>query len=416
MSAKVGDAERIRSPSGVADLADPESFHDGPPHESFRRLRAEAPVCFFPEAGGRPGFWAVTRHADVCAVSLDQRTFSSHRGGIMLRDFPDEVLAAQRETLTSMEPDRHAKYRRLVSGAFSARVVRELEPRLRALVRDILDRICGREECDFVADVACELPVRVICELLGIPAEDRGRVVAWSNAMVGMDDPEYAASEADAHLAAMQLYAFANDLAETRRRKPRDDLLSHLLRVEVDGERLDDAAFDAFVLVLAVAGNETTRNLISNGLLALLEHPAERARLLADPRLLPAAIDEMLRWAPPVMAFRRTAERDVELGAARIREGDKVTMWYVSANRDEAVFAEPDRFDVARAPNDHLAFGIGSHHCLGATLAQLEARLLFEELLARFPDLALAGRAERMRGNQFDGIKRLPVALGRNRA
>ncbi|MGH7821497.1 MAG: cytochrome P450, partial [Candidatus Binatia bacterium] len=332
------DPERIAPPAGVADLGDPESFRDGPPHATFRRLRAEAPICFFPGRAGEPGFWAVTRHADVRAVSLDQRTFSSYRGGILLRDFPDELLAAQREMLTSMEPGRHGKHRRLVSGAFSARVIRELERRLRTLVGETLDRLRDRDECDFVTEVACELPVQVICELLGIPADDRGKIITWSNAMVGMDDPEYAASQADAHAAAMQLYAYASSLAEARRREPSDDLVSHLLEVEIDGERLDEASLNAFVLVLSVAGNETTRNLISNGLVTLFEHPRESARLAADPGLLPTAIDEMLRWVPPVMYFRRTAERDVELGDARIREGDKVTVWYVSANRDEAVF------------------------------------------------------------------------------
>ena len=411
-SRPVSASDRLAPPPGVADLGDPESFRDGPPHDTFRRLRAEAPVCFFPGPGNGPGFWAVTRHADVRAVSLDPKTFSSYRGGILLRDFPEDLLAAQRETLTGMEPGRHGKYRRLVSGAFSARVVRDLEPQLRQRVVGTLERLRGRDECDFVSEVACELPVQVICELLGIPSEDRGRIVTWSNAMVGMDDPEYAASEADAHLAAMQLYAYAGSLADERRRDPRDDLVSHLLHAEVDGERLDDAAFNAFVLVLAVAGNETTRNLVSNGLLALFDHPAERARLVADPSLLPTAIDEMLRWAPPVMYFRRTAERDVTLGEARIREGDKVTVWYVSANRDEAVFPDPDRFDVGRAPNDHLAFGIGSHFCLGATLAQLEARLLFEELFARYPKIAPAGPPVRMRGNHFAGIKHLPVRPG----
>ncbi|MGH7896971.1 MAG: cytochrome P450 [Candidatus Binatia bacterium] len=409
----MSDRDRIAPPAGVADLGDPESFRDGPPHGTFRRLRAEAPVCFFPGRGGDPGFWAVVRHADVRAVSLDQSTFSSYRGGIMLRDFSDDLLASQRETLPSMEPGRHGKHRRLVSGAFSARVIRELEPRLSTLVGATLDPLEGRDECDFVTEVACELPVQVICELLGIPATDRQKIIEWSNAMVGMDDPEYAASEADAHLAAMALYAYASSLAEERRSEPRSDLVSHLLEVEVDGERLDEAAFNAFVLVLAVAGNETTRNLIANGLLTLFEHPAERARLIADPALLPTAIDEMLRWVPPVMYFRRTAERDVTLGAARIREGDKVTIWYVSANRDEAVFPEPDRFDVGRTPNDHLAFGIGPHYCLGATLAALEARLFFAELLARFPEIEAAGPAVRMRGNHFDGVKHLPVRLGR---
>jgi len=397
-------------PPGCVDLTDPDAFLEGPPHETFRRLRAERPVAWHPEASGG-GFWCITRWQDVRTVSLDQRTFSSWRGGILLRDFDDDLLAAQRETITAMEPSRHAAHRKLINMAFVPKVIRDLEPRLRVVTRAILDGLAGRETCDFVTDIASELPVVAICELLGIPHADRGKVVAWSNALVGMDDPEYAGSPDDGPLAAMQVAMYAQGLAEQRRREPRADMISHLLGVEVDGERLSDAAFNAFVLVLSVAGNETTRNLIAGGLHALFEHPAERARLQADHTLLPIAIEEMLRWVTPVMYFRRTAERDVELGGQRILAGDKVVMWYVSANRDEAVFAEPDRFDVTRTPNDHLAFGFGSHFCLGAILAQLEARVLFEELFARYPAISPAGPIARMRANHIAGVKHMPVRL-----
>lgn len=393
-------------PPGVADLSSPDAFAAGPPHETFRRLRTEAPVCFFPEREGT-GFWAVTRWDDIRAVSLDQATYSSFRGGVMMRDFPEDLLAAQRETLTSMEPGRHGKHRRLVSTAFTARVVRDLEPRIRGLVTELLDAVAARGECDFVTAVSAELPVQVICELLGIPLEDRAKIIAWSNALVGMDDPEYAVDEGP--MAAMQLYAYANELVEARRSAPKDDLISHLLQVEVDGERLNEAQFGAFVLVLAVAGNETTRNLISGGLQALFDHPEERARLQQDLSLLPTAVDEMLRWVTPVMHFRRTAERDVVLRGQQIREGDKVVVWYVSGNRDADVFPNPERFDVGRTPNDHLAFGFGSHYCLGASLAQLEAREMFDQLLRRFPDIAPAGPIERMRANHINGVKHLPV-------
>jgi cholest-4-en-3-one 26-monooxygenase len=249
----------------------------------------------------------------------------------------------------------------------------------------------------------------VICELIGIPVEDRGKIVEWSNAIVGMDDPEYAESVGAGSLAALEVYGYAAELAAARARAPRDDVASLLLAAEVDGERLGEAQFNAFVLVLAVAGNETTRNALSGGLLALFEHPAERARLQADPSLLPTAADEILRWVTPVMHFRRTAERDVELGGRPIRAGDKVVVWYVSANRDERVFPAPERFDVGRTPNDHLSFGFGPHFCLGAALARLEIQIFFEELLRRLPDIAPAGPAVRMRGNHIAGIKHLPV-------
>ena len=402
---------RPSPPTGVADLSDPDAFVTGPPHETFRRLRAEAPIAFFPEKAGGSGFWAVTRYEDVRAVSLDQTTFSSWRGGVMLRDFPEDLLAAQRETLPSMQPGRHGKHRRLVSGAFAPKIMRGLEPRIRHLTRRILDQVASKGACDFVTDIASELPAQVICELIGIPTEDRGKIVAWSNAMVGIDDPEYALSTGDAPLASMQLYAYASELARARRSAPRDDVVSLLLAAEVDGERLGEAQFNAFMLVLSVAGNETTRNAISGGLLTLFEHPAERARLQADPSLLPTAADEILRWVAPVMHFRRTAERDVELGGQQIRAGDKVVVWYVSANRDAAVFPDPDRFDVGRTPNEHLSFGFGAHFCLGAALARLEIQVFFDELFRRLPDVAPAGPAVRMRGNHIAGIKHLPVAF-----
>ncbi len=395
-------------PNGIADLTDPDNFVGGVPHDTFRRLRAESPVFWHPEHNG-PGFWVVSKWSDVRTVSLDQATFSSWKSGIMLRELGPEREEAQREMLTGMEPGRHGKHRRLVSGTFAPKVIRALEPRLREVVRRTLDAVAPRGECDFVTDVACELPVIAICELLGVPLEDRVKIVAWSNAMIGMDDPEYASDPASGAMAGLQLMMYAQELADRRRAAPRDDIVSELLRAEVDGERLTDAELNAFVLLLAVAGNETTRNLVSAGLWLLCEHPGERARVQHDPSLLPTAIDEMLRYHPPVLHFRRTAMREVELRGTRIREGDKVTIWYVSANRDEDVFPDPDRFDVGRTPNDHLSFGFGPHYCLGAALAHLEARVTFEELFRRLPDLALAGPPVRLRANHIHGIKHLPV-------
>jgi cholest-4-en-3-one 26-monooxygenase len=399
---------RAPMPPGTVDLTDPDQFVGGVPYETFRRLRAEAPVAWHPERNG-PGFWVVSKWADVRAVSLDQSTFSSSKGGVMLRELSDGQIEAQREMLISMEPGRHGKHRRLVSGTFAPKLIRALEPRLRAVVTRTLDAVGPRGACDFVTDVACELPVIAICELLGVPLEDRGRIVEWSNAMIGLDDPEYADETNRGPLAAMQLAMYAQELAEKRRAEPRDDIVSELLRAEVDGERLSQAEFNAFVLILAVAGNETTRNLISAGLWLLCEHPAERARVQSDLTMLPTAIDEMLRYHPPVLHFRRTAMRDVELRGQTIRDGDKVVVWYVSANRDEEVFPDADRFDVGRTPNDHLSFGFGPHFCLGAALAHLEARVMFEELFQRLPDVALAGPPVRLRANHIHGIKHLPV-------
>ena len=262
---------------------------------------------------------------------------------------------------------------------------------------------------DFVAEIAAELPLQAIAELMGIALADRHLVFNWSNRLIGFDDPEFQASWDEAKLAAAEMYMYANQLAAERRDRPGDDLVSVLMNAEVEGERITELEFDLFFVLLAVAGNETTRNLISGGMLALLEHPAERAKLIADPSKIPTGIEELLRWVSPVMHFRRTAMRDTEIRGQKIREGDKVVIYYISANRDEEIFPDPYRFDVERTPNDHLAFGIGEHFCLGSNLARLEIRVIFEELLRRLPDIALAGPVARLRSNFINGIKHMPV-------
>jgi cholest-4-en-3-one 26-monooxygenase len=260
-----------------------------------------------------------------------------------------------------------------------------------------------------VSEIGAELPLLVIAELLGVTMEDRHKVFDWSNSLVGFDDPEYKTSMETGKIASAQMWAYANDLAGKRKEHPLDDLVSVLMQAEVDGDRLSEQEFDSFFLLLAVAGNETTRNLISGGMLALIQHPEERARVLADPSLLPTCIEELLRWVSPLIHFRRTATRDVHMHGQTIREGDKVVIFYPSANRDERRFVNPETFDVTRTPNDHLAFGIGEHFCLGANLARLEIKLIFEEMLRRLPDLELAGPVRRLRSNFLNGIKGMPV-------
>jgi cholest-4-en-3-one 26-monooxygenase len=277
------------------------------------------------------------------------------------------------------------------------------------MARAIVDAVALKGECDFVTEIAAELPLRVIAEFLGVPQEDRFKVFELSNRLIGFDDPEFTHSFHDGKVAAMEMYLYAQQMAEQRRGRPGTDLTSVLLQGEVDGQHLSESEFNAFFLLLAVAGNETTRNLISGGMLALIEHPEQRARLLADMTLLPTAVEEMLRWVSPVMHFRRTATRDTEIRGQQIATGDKVVMFYPSANRDEEVFPDGDRFNVARTPNDHLAFGIGEHFCLGSNLARLEIRIIFEELLTRLPGMELAAPAERLRSNFISGIKRMPV-------
>jgi cholest-4-en-3-one 26-monooxygenase len=311
--------------------------------------------------------------------------------------------------MLNMDPPRHTKLRALVSRGFTPVRIQAIERHVRDVCARIVDRIAERGECDFVKDVAAELPLQVIAEMMGIPLEERQMVFDWSNRLIGFDDPEFQTSLEDGKIAASEMYVYANRLALERRENPKDDLVSILMNAEVEGEKLSELEFDLFFMLLAVAGNETTRNLISGGMLQLIEHPDERARLLADPSLLPTAVEEMLRFVSPVMHFRRTATRDVELGGQKIREGDKVILWYISANRDADVFPDADRFDVSRTPNEHIAFGLGQHFCLGANLARLEIRVMFEELLRRLPDVELAGPVRRLRSNFINGVKTMPV-------
>ena len=392
------------------DLTDPDTFVRGFPHEAFALLRREAPVYWHPERGGR-GFWVVSKYHDVMSISLAPKIYSSGHGGTMIREFQGDELEANRAIMLNMDAPRHTRFRRLVNVGFAPKMVSRLAPHIRELANRIIDAFAPNGECDFVTQVAAEMPLQVIAEMIGVPLEDRHKVFDWSNRLVGFDDPEYTGSAADGHAAAMEMFMYANQLAVERRANPRDDLVSVLMNAEVDGEKLSEVEFDSFFMLLAVAGNETTRNLISGGMLALFEHPEQRARLQADPALLPSAIEEMLRWVSPVMYFRRTVMEDTELRGQRFREGDKVTVWYGSANRDEEIFPAADRFDIGRSPNEHLAFGIGHHFCLGANLARLEIQIMFEEIFRRLPDIALVGPVERLRSNFLNGIKRMPVCF-----
>ncbi len=380
----------------------------GPPHAEFQRLRAEAPVSWHEMPDGQQ-FWAITRYDDLFSVSLDQKTFSSSRRGAIFRQWSPEEYEPQKQMLINMDPPPHTNYRRLVSLGFSSRMIRRLEGHVRSISAELIDQVAQAGACDFVEAISAELPLRVIVELVGVPLADRHRVLRWSNEMLGYDDPEYQLDPATPQIAAAELFMYANELAADRLANPRDDLASELMHAEVDGHRLTPEEFNSFFLLLLVAGNETTRNLVSGGLLALIEHPDERARLQGHPALLPTAVEEMLRWVTPVNIFQRTATRDVELRGQQIREGQRVVLFYASANRDEAVFPDAQRFDVGRTPNEHLAFGIGPHFCLGANLARLEIRIMFEELLRRLPDIELAGSVERLRSNFINGIKRMPV-------
>jgi cholest-4-en-3-one 26-monooxygenase len=391
------------------DLYDPAVYERGLPHDAFAYLRREAPVFWNPEPAG-PGFWALTRYADVVAVSRDAATFSSYVGTALLDDRDEDSLNAQRLMMLNQDPPDHTRLRSLVNRGFTPRMIAKLEERIRTLCNELVDDLASKGTTDFVHDVAAQLPLVVIADMLGAEATDRDRIFDWSNRMIGFDDPEFQTSYADGQAAAIEIFAYANELGRQRKEVPADDIVTKLLQPDVNGDVLSEMEFDLFFVLLAVAGNETTRNAASGGMLAFLEHPDQWRRLREDRSLLPSAVEEVLRWATPVMQFRRTPTRDVVIHDQKIAAGDKVILFYCSANRDETVFTDPQRFDVGRDPNPHIAFGGGGpHFCLGTHLARLELRVLFETLLDRVPDLELAGPVRRLRSNFINGIKEMSV-------
>jgi cytochrome P450 len=385
----------------------------------------------------------VLRHADVESVLTRPRLFSSALGATQIRDpATPQALSYVQRMMLNMDPPEHSRLRRLLSRSFTPRAVAQLEGKIRGHARAICDRVLAGPggQCDFAKDLAAELPLLTLADVLGMPEQDRWLLFDWSNRVIGYQDPDYAASaefdpaagtamaaealtlrpapDADGRMpdprtreGMPDLYAYAHLLAERKRRHPGDDVMSILLaQTDEHGGQVSTAEFENMFWLFAVAGNETLRNGLPGACVALLEHPRAAAELRADPALMPAAVDEMLRWWTPVMTFRRTAAADCELGGQPIRAGDKVVVSFISANRDEAVFADPDRFDIRRQPNPHLVFGHGPHFCLGAHLARTQMRALFEEVLARTSSLSYAGAPSYLRSNFQRGIKRLPIA------
>jgi cholest-4-en-3-one 26-monooxygenase len=393
------------------DLVDQDTYvRNGVPHDQFRWLREHEPVFSHPGNPERnwPAFWAVTRHEDVVHVSRNPELFSSHRRTVLFEEPTEDTLPMQRLMMLNQDPPEHTRRRSLVNKGFTPRTIGRLREHIRDICNGLLDDV--GEEADFVTDVAAPLPLYVICELLGAPPEDRDKIFRWSNLLIGFDDPDFRRTPEEGMDAASQLYAYANELAELRRKDPRDDIVTKLLQPDENGDELTVNEFDVFVLMLAVAGNETTRNAASGGMLAFFDHPDQWQRLCADPSLISTAVDEIVRWVSPVNLFRRTATRDTELRGRKIEEGDKVVVFYSSANRDAAVFDNPEVFDIGRDPNPHIGFGGGGpHFCLGAHLARLELSVLFETLSDRMPNIELTGNVRRLRSNFINGIKEMPV-------
>ncbi|MGC0418317.1 cytochrome P450 [Embleya sp. AB8] len=400
----------------LADL----DFWSGPLAQreaGFARLRAEWPMPYYPEpetplpAG--PGFWALTTHADVAEATRRPEDFCSGRGATHIPDFPPE-FGEFFGSMIEMDDPRHQRLRRIVARTFTPRMIKKFADDVDRTAGEIVDDVAERGSCDFVTDIAARLPLTVICDMMGIPAKDHGFVFDRSNVILGIADPEYVPQTAGGHLEALftagtELAQLMGDLAEFRRGTPTDDVTSALVNAEIDGESLSSDELASFFILLLAAGNETTRNAISHGIRLLTENPDQHRLWCSDfERYAPTAVEEIVRVASPVVWMRRTATRDTELNGKPVRDGDKLLLFYWSANRDETVFADPSRFDLTRDPNPHVGFGArGPHFCLGAHLARREITLLYRELLHRLPDIRVVGEPERLRSSFINGIKHM---------
>jgi cytochrome P450 len=388
----------------------------------FAKLRAEAPVSFQEEpepppgstfAQG-PGYWAITRYADVMQVSRDPATFHS-APSVNIPDIPPEI-AEWLGSMINMDAPKHTKMRLIVNRGFTPRQVAKIEESVRVQAREIVDRVAPMGECDFVSEIAAALPLQIICDMMGIPREDTKHIFELTNTILGVGDPEYVQTMEELMSAGMELFQYGLALADDRLANPRDDITTALMQAEVEDEhgvhRLAASELGSFFLLLVVAGNETTRNAISHGLLALTEHPDQRAAWQSDfEGVSGTAVEEIVRWATPVIHFRRTATADTVVGGQEIKAGEKAVMFYNSANRDERAFPDPYRFDVTRTPNEHVGFGAGGpHFCLGANLARREIKVIFEELFRRLPDIEVTGEPAMLQSVFIHGIKRMPCA------
>ncbi len=413
-----GLQERGSSDLDEIDLYDPKRYEAAAPYAVFARLRREQPV-FRQEMPDGSFYWALMKHADIVAVSKRPELFSAEKGGVVLEDQPPEQLEQTKNMLLMMDPPRHSELRKNAYPHFRPKQIGELEARIRVICGELLDAGTEQGELEFVHDLAALVPSEVFGELMGIPSEDRAQINRWAEIMTGATDPDVNPDATDSYSSganegSVEMAMYGMRFAESRRGwdgEPRD-LGDLLLATEVEGQEMDDLQFAYFFVQLVTAGNDTTRTMISSGLLELLRHPDQLEMLRADPSLAASTVEEVLRHSPPLHYFRRTLTSDTEIRGVPMAAGEKLAMMYSSANRDEDVFDDPDTFDITRSPNPHLAFGIGEHFCLGVHLARLEGKVFLEEMIRRWPKVELAGEPRRQRSNLNNALKALPIRVG----
>lgn len=403
------------------DVYNPDNYVAGVPHEEFRRLRDEAPLYWhsYPDLengeGSDDGYWVVTRHEDVKTVAKDNRRFSAQRGFVLVDDLPADVLPMAQGQLLGMDPPNHGPIRKAVIERFTTKRLQALEPMIRQRAVEAMEAAKARaakgEVVNFVFDVAGDLPTAVICSMLDVPREQWPQIRHWSDLQTAAGDPDLSGTPEEVQQASIEMGTYGYMLAAERKDQGGEDLISLLVNVEVEGRKVTEEEFASLFVQIAVAGNETTRGLLSTGMYELLQRPEDYAYLQQNPEALPAAVEEMLRWSTPLHYFRRTATEDVELLGHTIRENERIVMMYSSANFDERVFENPHDFDIRREKNPHLGFGFGIHLCLGANLARMEARIFFEEFFKHFAAIELAGEPQRIRSNMVNGFKQMPVKL-----
>ena len=393
----------------TVDLTDLRFFESGPPHALFARMRNEPTPHWNPVQGDEPGFWSFTKAADIAAISRDPATFSSARGGVFTTTQGAVPIDVLRVVILGMDPPQHTKVRNIVQAVFTPKLIRQKADDVRRTVTELIDEVIERGECDFVDDIAVELPLRVIADMLGVPQGDRRQLFAWTNKL------SKAAATADPELglgALMEIGGYLTAITAERAANPGDDLISRMIAAEVDGERLSEAEITYFFALLMFAGNDTTRNTASGGMRALIEHDTEYRKLVADPAGVGNAVEEMLRWVSPIVYFTRVAQKDTTVGDHPVKEGERVALWYPAGSRDPELNDDPERFDISRNKPAHQAFGGGgAHFCLGNPLARLELTTLFEEIARRMPDMRSTGNVTRLVSNFSNELTSMPVAF-----